>query len=231
MPCSLKYNRERFPVQSIFELLNVIECDSLTFLFSVKILTITLISPPFCHLWFPHRSILHSGSGLVWIFCQQGQDARFQRHQRTSVERSQSSRILICMFVSPIQQHGCDLFKGVWDWAGGLPVPTHPLLWEVLRQKHAQQGRQRDRGQDHGKRASPGKDTASARHPRERRLGSFTSMWLILIRCQVSAHNTALLSRWPQMDRINSQTEFTLGDCPCLVLRNALIKVPLSLVN
>lgn len=46
------------------------------------------------------------------------------------------------------------------------------MLREVLRQKHAQQGRQRDRGQDHGKRASPGKETASARRPRERRLCS-----------------------------------------------------------
>lgn len=54
---------------------------------------------------FPRRSVLHPGSGLLWILCQQGQDARLQRHQRTSVERSQSSRILICTFVSPLLQH------------------------------------------------------------------------------------------------------------------------------
>lgn len=57
----------------------------------------------------------------------------------------------------------CVNWKGVWDWVGGLPVPADPVLREVLWQEHAQQGRQWDCGQDHGKRASPGMKTASDR--------------------------------------------------------------------
>ena len=54
-------------------------------------------------------------------------------------------------------------WKGVWDWVGGLPVSADPVLREMLWQEHAQQGRQWDCGQDHGKRASPGMKTASDR--------------------------------------------------------------------
>lgn len=68
-----------------------------------------------------------------------------------------SHKYLILLFMSLC------LWTGVWDWAGGLPVPADPVLREMLRQKHAQQGRQRDRGQDHGKRASAGKRAATQR--------------------------------------------------------------------
>lgn len=50
-----------------------------------------------------------------------------------------------------------DSLTGVRDWAGGLTVPAHPVLWEMLRQIQAQQGRQRDCGQDHGQGASAGR--------------------------------------------------------------------------
>lgn len=83
----------------------------------------------------------------------------------------------IWLSVSPLLQHLVRIlcinvifffFKGVWDWVGRLPVPPHPVLWEVLWQKHAQQGWQWDCGQDHGKRASPGKKIASDRQLRGR---------------------------------------------------------------
>lgn len=118
---------------------------------------------------FPHRSLLHPRSWLVRILCQQGQDTSLQRHHRTSVEWSQSPGHFLLLH--HYHYHRADIWflffcvavilKGVWNRAGGLPVPADPVLWEMLRQKHAQQERQRDRGQDHGKRAGPGRGTAS----------------------------------------------------------------------
>lgn len=82
-------------------------------------------------------------------------------------EVSHRSISLHCSVSFTVQQQTSDSpslslchFKGVWDWVRGLPVPADPVLREVLRQKQAQQGRQRDRGQDHGKRPSPGKENS-----------------------------------------------------------------------
>lgn len=111
---------------------------------------------------FSDRFILHPGSGLIRLLCEQGQDPGLQRYCRASVERSQSPpdkspRLASCP-ISRFKSPSLHLrrFPGVWDRAGGLPVPADPVLWEVFRQKHAQQGRQRDCGQDHGQRAGPG---------------------------------------------------------------------------
>lgn len=64
-------------------------------------------------------------------------------------------------------------------------------------------------------------------------LGTFPSMWLILISCLASTHNGVVLSLWPLMVLVGLIVWQSLlkGDFPCLVVRNVPIKIPFSPVN
>lgn len=79
------------------------------------------------------------------------------KHQNVSIcKKHLCSLTVLTNTVCPNSHFLCPP-SGVWDWAGGLPIPPHPVLRELLRQEQAQHGRQRDRGQDHGQRTGPGK--------------------------------------------------------------------------
>ncbi len=167
--CAVYVSKTQLPWQTQWQSFQETKCLFSGFQWSARLQFLTKSVYPL----FNSRSILHPRSGLVWILCQQGQDSRLQRHHRAPVERGEPLKDLLLLYTAPnLLLHYHKIFhspsQGVWDWAGGLPVPADPVLWEVLRQKHAQQGRQRDCGQDHGKGASPGKSWVLNGRPRKR---------------------------------------------------------------
>lgn len=63
-----------------------------------RFISIVFCSPALYHIFYlmalslglSFRFILHPGSGLFWLLCQQSQDSSLQRHCRAFMERSQS---------------------------------------------------------------------------------------------------------------------------------------------
>lgn len=45
----------------------------------------------------PHRSLLHSGGGFLWLLCEQSQDTCVQRLHRTQLERGEDAMCLLAL--------------------------------------------------------------------------------------------------------------------------------------
>lgn len=119
----------------------------------------------------PHRSLLHSGGGLLWLFCEQSQDTSVQRLHRTQVERGEDAtcQLVSCLFclicwIDSYVFFFCCFPAGVWDWAGRLSDSEVAVLWEVLQQSQAKQGGWREHWQDHGKRTDTGMEWGYEAH-------------------------------------------------------------------